>query len=113
MSQQDFDVVAIGNAIVDVLAKSDDAFLAKHKLAKGTMTLVDASTSAHLYSQMPPAIECSGGSAANTVVGVAHAEVRIAPAALLQGDARLRPTLTREQATAAPQAVRAGEATLR
>ena len=69
---QDFDVVAIGNAIVDVLAKSDDAFLAKHKLAKGTMTLVDASTSAHLYSQMPPAIECSGGSAANTVVGVAQ-----------------------------------------
>jgi sugar/nucleoside kinase (ribokinase family) len=66
-----YDVVAIGNAIVDVLAKADDEFLTRHRLAKGTMTLIDAPTAERLYAAMGPAIECSGGSAANTAVGVA------------------------------------------
>jgi sugar/nucleoside kinase (ribokinase family) len=67
---QEIDVVGIGNAIVDVLAKSEEAFLVQHKLSKGAMTLIDATAAGQLYSVMAPAIECSGGSAANTMVGV-------------------------------------------
>jgi sugar/nucleoside kinase (ribokinase family) len=66
-----FDVVAIGNAIVDVLAKADEAFIARHRLNKGAMTLIDAETAERLYAAMGPAIECSGGSAANTMAGIA------------------------------------------
>jgi sugar/nucleoside kinase (ribokinase family) len=65
------DVVGLGNAIVDVIARCDDAFLARHGLAKGAMTLVDAVTSERLYGDMGPAIEASGGSAANTMAGLA------------------------------------------
>lgn len=64
-------VVAIGNAIVDIIGRCDDAFLAKHGATKGSMRLVDTATVQTLYSSMGPAIEISGGSAANTVVGVA------------------------------------------
>ncbi|MBV8535237.1 MAG: adenosine kinase [Alphaproteobacteria bacterium] len=71
MAASDFDVIGIGNAIVDVLAKSDEAFLAQHKLAKGAMTLIDAPTAGKLYAAMAPAIECSGGSVANTMAGIA------------------------------------------
>ena len=65
------DVVALGNAIVDVLAHEDDAFLAEQGLAKGSMQLVDEAEAAAIYGAMGPAIEVSGGSAANTTVGVA------------------------------------------
>lgn len=68
---KEFDVVAIGNAIVDVLAKVDDEFLKKHSLAKGGMTLISEEESNSIYSDMPSATEISGGSAANTVAGVA------------------------------------------
>ena len=71
MAERAFDVVGIGNALVDVLAHADDAFLAEHHLARGTMTLVDAEQSEALYAAMPPGIEMSGGSAANTIAGVA------------------------------------------
>ena len=71
MAQADFDVLGIGNAIVDVLAKADDGFLAGNRLAKGTMTLIDAQHAEVLYAAMGPAIECSGGSAANTMAGLA------------------------------------------
>jgi sugar/nucleoside kinase (ribokinase family) len=71
MAQTDFDVVGIGNAIVDVLAKADDGFLSGNRLTKGAMTLIDAAKAEVLYAAMGPAIECSGGSAANTMVGVA------------------------------------------
>ncbi|MBI3709762.1 MAG: adenosine kinase [Proteobacteria bacterium] len=71
MTGTDTDVVAIGNAIVDVLAKADDAFLARFGLAKGAMTLIDAQRADALYGAMGPGIECSGGSAANTVAGLA------------------------------------------
>lgn len=73
-----FDVVAIGNAIVDILAHADDALLAERGLPKGSMTLVDAATAADLYSAMGPAIESSGGSAANTAAGIASLGGRIA-----------------------------------
>ena len=66
-----FDVTAIGNAIVDVLAKADDALLTEHDLKKGAMSLIDASDAERLYGIMGPGIEASGGSAANTVAGIA------------------------------------------
>ena len=66
-----FDVVGIGNAILDVLAHADDAFLDRHKLAKGAMTLIDAAAAETLYAAMGPGLECSGGSAANTIAALA------------------------------------------
>jgi len=71
-------VVGIGNAIVDVLADTDDDFLMRHGLAKGTMTLIDASRAAELYGLLPETVECSGGSAANTMVGLASLGSRAA-----------------------------------
>jgi sugar/nucleoside kinase (ribokinase family) len=65
------DVVGVGNAIVDVIAMADDAFLDEHGLIKGSMALVDAERSRALYAAMGPAVEMSGGSAANTLVGLA------------------------------------------
>ena len=65
------DVAAIGNAIVDVIAEGDDAFLAAHGLAKGAMTLVDAARGEALYAAMAKGVETSGGSAANTIAGLA------------------------------------------
>ena len=58
------DVVGIGNAIVDVIAHADERFLADENLAKGAMTLIDAERAQALYAKMGPAIESSGGSAA-------------------------------------------------
>ncbi|CAN5512059.1 adenosine kinase [soil metagenome] len=66
-----YDVLAVGNAIVDILAGADEAFLDAQGLHKGAMALVDAERSAALYEAMGPGVEISGGSAANTVVGVA------------------------------------------
>ena len=66
-----YDVLGIGNAIVDVLAKVDDAFLAQQEVAKGGMTLVSEDQAMQLYAAMPPAVEISGGSAANTIAGIA------------------------------------------
>jgi sugar/nucleoside kinase (ribokinase family) len=71
MPQTDYDVVCIGNAIVDVLAKADDAFLKGNRLTKGAMTLIDAGKAELLYSAMGPGVEISGGSAANTAAGIA------------------------------------------
>lgn len=71
MAQTDFDVVGIGNAIVDILTKAEDAFLTGNRLAKGSMTLIDSARAEVLYAAMGPAIECSGGSAANTMAGIA------------------------------------------
>ena len=65
------DVLAIGNAIVDVLSHADDDFLAGHGLTKGAMTLIDAGRAAALYAAMGPGVEVSGGSAANTAAGIA------------------------------------------
>ena len=71
MNDAAFDVVGLGNAIVDVIAPADDAFVARHGLAKGGMTLADAAASEALYAAMGPATEMSGGSAANTMAGIA------------------------------------------
>ena len=70
MSDARFDVIGIGNAIVDIIGRCDDEFLTRHEAPKGNMRLVDAETVAALYSDMGPAVEISGGSAANTLVGL-------------------------------------------
>ena len=66
-----FDVLGIGNAIVDVLARADDDFLLAHGMRKGGMALIDEARAQAIYDAMGPAVEISGGSAANTMVGVA------------------------------------------
>jgi len=70
MGDTRYDVVGIGNAIVDIIGRCDDAFLSKHDLAKGFMRLIDARQADSLYGIMGPAIERSGGSAANTIAGL-------------------------------------------
>lgn len=71
MTAPTLDVLAIGNAIVDVIAPADDAFLADEGLAKGSMRLIDAEEAERLYGRMAAGRETSGGSAANTAAGVA------------------------------------------
>ncbi len=71
MTGKTYDVVGIGNAIVDVIGRCSDAFLAEHGATKGAMRLIDTPTVLKLYTAMGPAIEISGGSAANTMVGIA------------------------------------------
>jgi sugar/nucleoside kinase (ribokinase family) len=71
MTSPRFDVLAIGNAIVDVMAPADDALLGREGLTKGGMMLIDADRATSLYEAMGPAQEISGGSAANTLAGLA------------------------------------------
>jgi len=71
MNEAQYDVVGLGNAIVDVLSHADEDFIVKHGLPKGGMTLVDRDASHALYDDMGPATEMSGGSAANTMAGLA------------------------------------------
>jgi sugar/nucleoside kinase (ribokinase family) len=71
MSSAVIDVVGIGNAIVDVIAHADEGFIAGQGLAPGAMTLIDADRADALYRAMGPAIESSGGSAGNTMAGIA------------------------------------------
>jgi sugar/nucleoside kinase (ribokinase family) len=71
MTERRLDVLAMGNAIVDVIADADDEFLVREGMPKGAMRLIDEAEAARLYDAMGPAREASGGSAANTVAGVA------------------------------------------
>src|SRR6201996_1669232 len=71
MTDAKYDVLGIGNAIFDVLVQTDDGFLARHNMAKGGMALIDEARAVAIYSEMGPATEMSGGSAANTIVGLA------------------------------------------
>jgi sugar/nucleoside kinase (ribokinase family) len=71
MTDRRLDVLAIGNAIVDVIADADDGFIAREGMHKGAMRLIDEAEAVRLYRAMGPAREASGGSAANTVAGVA------------------------------------------
>src|SRR3989442_14997848 len=76
VTQTSLDVLAIGNAIVDVIARTDDEFLKAERLIKGTMRLIDAEEAHRLYERMPAGVETSGGSAANTVAGLAALGLR-------------------------------------
>jgi adenosine kinase len=70
MSNIRYDVLGFGNAIVDVIARADDDFLITQRMRKGGMALIDAAQAQEIYDAMGPAVEISGGSAANTIVGV-------------------------------------------
>ncbi len=67
-----YHVVGIGNAMVDILTRAEDAFLAEAGIGKGIMQLIDMERAVDLYSRIGPAEEISGGSAANTIAGIAH-----------------------------------------
>jgi sugar/nucleoside kinase (ribokinase family) len=71
MTAHRYDVIGIGNAIVDVIGRAEDDFLVAHGMHKGTMALIDQARAEKIYQAMGPAVESSGGSAANTIVGVA------------------------------------------
>ncbi|MFY9287093.1 MAG: adenosine kinase [Alphaproteobacteria bacterium] len=71
MSHPPYDVCAIGNALVDVIADATEDFLRDHKIVKGGMTLIDTERAGLLYDVIGPTMQMSGGSAANTVAGVA------------------------------------------
>lgn len=78
MTSPTYDVLGIGNAIVDILARTTDDFLGAHGMSKGSMSLIDEARAAAIYQAMGPAVEVSGGSAANTIVGVADFGARAA-----------------------------------
>ena len=78
MTSVQYDVLGIGNAIVDVIAQTEEDFLVKHGMQKGAMTLIDEARALKIYEAMGPTIESSGGSAANTIVGVASFGARAA-----------------------------------
>ncbi len=71
MVQPLYDVVGLGSAIVDIIARCDDAFITAQGLEKGTMRLIDAAEAARLYGEMGIAVEVSGGTVPNSCVGVA------------------------------------------
>jgi len=73
-----YDVLGIGNAIVDVIARTEEDFLLKQGMNKGTMALIDEPRAAAIYEAMGPAVETSGGSGANTIVGLASLGARTA-----------------------------------
>jgi sugar/nucleoside kinase (ribokinase family) len=78
MTSARYDVLGIGNAIVDVIARAEDDFLLKQGMRKGGMALIDEARAQAIYDAMGPAVEMSGGSAANTIVGLASLGARAA-----------------------------------
>ena len=105
MTDNRYDVTGIGSAIVDIIGRCDDAFLARHDRAKGSMMLVDAETVSRIYADMGPGIEISGGAVANTIAGDAqilsalpggsaqHSILSLARADIAGLTARMRPFL--------------------
>ena len=71
MTATRYDVLTVGNAIVDIIARAEEDFLVKENITKAAMNLIDADRAEHLYSIMGPALEASGGSAGNTAAGIA------------------------------------------
>src|SRR5882672_9272026 len=78
MTSAKYDVLGIGNAIFDVLVQTDEGFLNRHGMTKGGMALIDEARAAAIYGDMGPATEMSGGSGANTIVGIANFGARTA-----------------------------------
>ncbi len=81
-----YDILGIGNAIVDVVARTNEAFLSRHDMHKGAMILIDAAAADALYAAMPPGLESSGGSAANTCAVAAALGSRVAYIGKVAGD---------------------------
>jgi sugar/nucleoside kinase (ribokinase family) len=86
MTSARFDVLGIGNAIVDVIARAEEDFLLKQDMRKGTMALIDEARAQAIYKAMGPATEISGGSAANTIVGLASLGGRAAFVGKIKAD---------------------------
>ncbi|MDB5505101.1 MAG: PfkB [Tardiphaga sp.] len=86
MTSTKYDVLGIGNAIFDVLVQTDEAFLATHGMTKGGMALIDEARALAVYQAMGPATEMSGGSAANTIVGIASLGARAAYVGKVKSD---------------------------
>ena len=86
MPAEKFEVLGLGNAIVDVIARTEDDFLLQHGLAKGGMMLIDEAAAHRLYDSMGAATVISGGSAANTIVGLASFGIRTAFVGKLHDD---------------------------
>src|SRR5258707_10744513 len=86
MTDAKYDVLGIGNAIFDVLVQTDEGFLARHDMTKGGMALIDEPRAAAIYKDMGPATEMSGGSAANTIVGIASLGARTAYVGKVKAD---------------------------
>lgn len=82
----EFDLLCIGNAIVDVISAVDEDFLARRGMTKGTMRLIDRTEAEALYAAMPPGVESSGGSAANTAASAARLGLRVAFAGKVADD---------------------------
>jgi sugar/nucleoside kinase (ribokinase family) len=78
MAEAKYDVLGIGNAIFDVLVQTDEGFLSRHGMTKGGMALIDEAGALSIYKDMGPATEMSGGSGANTIVGIAGLGARTA-----------------------------------
>jgi len=78
MAEAKYDVLGIGNAIFDVLVRTDEQFLSRHGMTKGGMALIDETRAAAIYRDMGPSTQMSGGSAANTIVGLASLGARAA-----------------------------------
>jgi len=86
MTTAQYDVLGIGNALFDILVRADDTFLVSHGMTKGAMALIDEAQAAAIYKDMGPATEVSGGSAANTIVGVAALGARAAYVGKIKND---------------------------
>jgi sugar/nucleoside kinase (ribokinase family) len=86
MAHPRFDILGIGNAIVDVVARAEDSFLSRHDMRKGGMALIDEVAAERLYTAMPPGQESSGGSAANTCAVAAMLGARVAYLGKVAGD---------------------------
>src|ERR1700682_904945 len=78
MTSAKYDVLGIGNAIFDILVQTDESFLSRHGMVKGGMALIDEARAASIYRDMGPAVEMSGGAAANNIVGIANLGARAA-----------------------------------
>jgi sugar/nucleoside kinase (ribokinase family) len=78
VSEDRFDIIGIGNAMVDVTTRVEDTFLSRHDMHKGAMILIDAASAEALYKAMPPGTESSGGSAGNTCAVAAVLGARVA-----------------------------------
>jgi sugar/nucleoside kinase (ribokinase family) len=99
MTKSNFDVLAIGNAIVDVFSRVEETFLARHSVTKGMMRLVSEVESAELFDDMGPSTQISGGSGANTAVGVASFGGKVAFIGKVKAD-RLGKIFTHDTQTA-------------
>src|SRR3954468_13271808 len=92
MTSAKYDVLGIGNAIFDVLVQADERFLRDHGMTKGGMALIDEARAAAIYRDMGPATTMSGGSAANTIVGMASFGARAAYGGKVKQDEVVKPS---------------------